>query len=57
MNRSIQRGHMSLHARQVAIAAGASGELIEKVAARLVAEKVVRIDKAEEVLREYTGTH
>ena len=50
----IQRGHMSLHARQVAIAAGASGELIEKVAARLVAEKTVRIDKAEEVLKEYT---
>ena len=52
----IQRGHMSLHARQVAIAAGASGELIEKVASRLVAEKTVRIDKAEEVLKEYTGT-
>ena len=33
----IQRGHMSLHARQVAIAAGASGELIEKVAAQMVA--------------------
>ncbi|MEW6239947.1 MAG: hydroxymethylglutaryl-CoA reductase, degradative [Chloroflexota bacterium] len=50
----IQRGHMSLHARQVAIAAGANGDLIEKVAARLVAEKTVRIDKAEEVLKEYT---
>lgn len=47
----IQRGHMSLHARQVAIAAGASGDLIEKVAAQMVAEKVVRIDKAEEVLK------
>lgn len=47
----IQRGHMSLHARQVAIAAGASGELIEKVAAQMVAEKVVRIDRAEEILK------
>ncbi|HJR80885.1 MAG TPA: hydroxymethylglutaryl-CoA reductase, degradative, partial [Anaerolineales bacterium] len=37
----IQRGHMSLHARQVAIAAGASGEMIERVAAQMVAEKVV----------------
>jgi hydroxymethylglutaryl-CoA reductase len=46
----IQRGHMSLHARQVAIAAGASGELIEKVAAQMVAEKIVRIDRAEEIL-------
>jgi len=48
----IQRGHMSLHARQVAIAAGAIGELIEKVAAQMVAEKTVRIDRAEEILKE-----
>jgi hydroxymethylglutaryl-CoA reductase len=47
----IQRGHMSLHARQVAIAAGASGDLIEKVATQMVAEKVVRIDRAEEILK------
>ncbi|MDL1910815.1 hydroxymethylglutaryl-CoA reductase [Chloroflexi bacterium CFX6] len=47
----IQRGHMSLHARQVAIAAGASGELIEKVAAQMVAERIVRIDRAEEILK------
>ena len=51
----IQRGHMSLHARQVAIAAGASGELIEKVAAQMVAEKVVRVDRAEEILGMYAG--
>jgi len=48
----IQRGHMSLHARQVAIAAGATGDMIEKVAAQMVAEKVVRIDRAEEILKE-----
>ena len=47
----IQRGHMSLHARQVAIAAGAEGDLIEKVAAQMVVEKVVRIDRAEEILK------
>jgi len=47
----IQRGHMSLHARQVAIAAGAEGELIEKVAAQMVAEKTVRIDRAEEIIK------
>jgi hydroxymethylglutaryl-CoA reductase len=52
----IQRGHMSLHARQVAIAAGASGELIEKVAAQMVTEKTVRIDRAEEILAQYTST-
>ena len=47
----IQRGHMRLHARQVAIAAGASGELVERIAARLVAEGQVRPDRAEEILR------
>ena len=47
----IQRGHMSLHARQVAIAAGASGDQIEQVATRMVAEKIVRIDRAEEILK------
>ncbi|GMV33821.1 MAG: hydroxymethylglutaryl-CoA reductase, degradative [Chloroflexi bacterium CFX1] len=47
----IQRGHMSLHARQVAIAAGANGELIEKVAAQMVAERIVRIDRAEEIMK------
>ena len=50
----IQRGHMSLHARQVAIAAGASGDMIEKVAAQMVAEKVVRIDRAEEILKGFS---
>src|SRR5215208_4583946 len=52
----IQRGHMSLHARQVAIAAGASGELIERVAAQMVAKKIVRIDRAEEILKEIQDT-
>jgi len=42
---------MSLHARQVAIAAGATGDFIEKVAAQMVVEKVVRIDRAEEILK------
>lgn len=46
----IQLGHMSLHARQVAIAAGATGEQIEKIAAQMVAEKLVRIDRAEEII-------
>ncbi len=46
----IQRGHMGLHARQVAVAAGASGELIEQLASQMVAEKTVRIDRAKEIL-------
>lgn len=51
----IQRGHMSLHARQVAIAAGASGETIERLARKLVEERLVRVDRAEEILREWQG--
>jgi len=50
----IQRGHMSLHARQVAIAAGAQGELIEKLAGELVKENTVRIDRAEQLLKEWS---
>ena len=46
----IQRGHMSLHARNVAIAAGAEGGQIDRVVEILVQEKQVRIDRAKEVL-------
>ena len=49
----IQRGHMSLHARQVAIAAGAQGEQINRLAEKLVEEKTVRIDRAEEIIKEW----
>jgi hydroxymethylglutaryl-CoA reductase len=49
----IQRGHMTLHARQVAIAAGAEGEIIDRLAQRLAEEKTVRIDRAEEILKEW----
>jgi hydroxymethylglutaryl-CoA reductase len=51
----IQRGHMSLHARQVAIAAGATGAAIDRIAERMVAEKVVRIDRAEEIMKELSA--
>jgi hydroxymethylglutaryl-CoA reductase len=46
----IQRGHMGLHARQVAIAAGAEGAQIHQVAQRLVAEGTIRVDRAREIL-------
>jgi hydroxymethylglutaryl-CoA reductase len=46
----IQRGHMSLHARQIAMAAGATGEMIERVAEQLVAERNVRLDRALELV-------
>jgi hydroxymethylglutaryl-CoA reductase len=49
----IQKGHMGLHARQVAIAAGAVGEQVERIAALMVAEKTVRIDRAEDLLKKF----
>ena len=47
----IQKGHMALHARQVAIAAGAEGDQIEQVARQMAAEGIVRPDRAEAILR------
>ena len=48
----IQRGHMSLHARNIAVMAGATGNLIDLVAEKMVAEKKVRMDRAKELLEE-----
>ena len=49
----IQRGHMGLHARQVAIAAGAEGAEVERLARQLVAEEKVRVDCARELLQSW----
>jgi hydroxymethylglutaryl-CoA reductase len=50
----IQRGHMSLHARNVAISVGAKGDFIDRVASEMVAEKKVRVDRAKELLEKFT---
>jgi hydroxymethylglutaryl-CoA reductase len=49
----IQRGHMSLHARNVAITAGATGQLIDIVVERMVKENKVRMYRAQELVEEY----
>lgn len=46
----IQKGHMALHARQVAIAAGASSEQVDWLADQLAQEKAIRLDRAAEIL-------
>ncbi|MCD9096464.1 hydroxymethylglutaryl-CoA reductase, degradative [Luteimonas fraxinea] len=46
----IQRGHMSLHARNVAVAAGAQVHEIAPLVERLVADGHVRQDRAQEIL-------
>ncbi len=48
----IQKGHMSLHAKNIAVMAGATGNLIDEVARRLVKDKKVRVDRAKEILEE-----
>jgi hydroxymethylglutaryl-CoA reductase len=51
----IQRGHMSLHARNIAVAAGATGDLINAVAERMVKERKIRMDRAKELIAELSA--
>jgi hydroxymethylglutaryl-CoA reductase len=48
----IQRGHMQLHARQVALAAGAQGAEVDQVVECMVSEGAVHTERAEAILRE-----
>ena len=47
----IQKGHMALHARQVAMAAGANNSQIQQIADQLVAEKNINVNRAKELLQ------
>jgi hydroxymethylglutaryl-CoA reductase len=49
----IQRGHMRLHARNIAVMAGATGELIDIVAAKMVEERKIRMDRAKELVEQH----
>ncbi len=48
----IQRGHMKLHARSIAISAGAPTELVDLVASQMVDERKIRMDRAAEIIAE-----
>jgi hydroxymethylglutaryl-CoA reductase len=48
----IQRGHMSLHARNIAIAAGANEKIADNVAEKMVKERKIRMDRAKELIKE-----
>ena len=50
----IQQGHMSLHAKNIAIQAGAPEELVDQIAEIMVEEDAIRQDRAEELLDELT---
>ena len=49
----IQRGHMALHARNVAATAGARGEMVDIIAEKMVKEKTVKVERAKELLEEF----
>ena len=51
----IQRGHMSLHARNIAVAAGATGKLINMVAEQMIKERKIRMDRAKELIKELSS--
>jgi hydroxymethylglutaryl-CoA reductase len=46
----IQRGHMTLHARQIALAAGARGDAVLDTAEQMVRESAIHLDRAREIL-------
>jgi len=48
----IQRGHMSLHARNIAVAAGVPEDRIDAVVERMVKERMIRMDRAKELMKE-----
>ena len=49
----IQKGHMKLHARNLAIMAGARGELVDKVAELMIKEGKVSYSRAVEILKAF----
>ena len=50
----IQRGHMALHSRQVAVAAGAPEELVNPLVEQMVKENNIRIERALEILKTWS---
>jgi hydroxymethylglutaryl-CoA reductase len=46
----IQKGHMALHARNIAVMAGAKGKQVELVSRRIASEGAVTVSRAKEVL-------
>ena len=48
----IQKGHMRLHARNLAAAAGATSEQIDKIVKKMIEEKKISLDRAKELLEQ-----
>lgn len=54
VSEGIQKGHMKLHARNVAVSAGATGELIDTVAGKMIEDGKIREDYARDLIREFS---
>ena len=48
----IQKGHMRLHARNLAAAAGAAPEQIDGIVQKMIEEKKISLDGAKEILEQ-----
>ena len=48
----IQKGHMSLHAKNIAMMAGADENIIDQIAERLIKEENIKLDRAKELVQE-----
>ncbi len=51
----IQRGHMALHARQIAMGAGAPPELVDLVTSKLIEERTIKLSRAKAIVHELTS--
>jgi hydroxymethylglutaryl-CoA reductase len=51
----IQQGHMRLHARNLVVMAGASGDMINEAVAALIESGEIRFPKAQEIVNELQG--
>ena len=49
----IQKGHMRLHARNLAAAAGAAPEQIDEIVKKMIEEKIISLDRAKEILQDF----
>ena len=49
----IQRGHMRMHARQLAVAAGAPDEMVTRIAETMIAENSIRLERAKTLVQEF----
>ncbi|MCC6803895.1 MAG: hydroxymethylglutaryl-CoA reductase, degradative [Anaerolineae bacterium] len=53
----IQHGHMRMHARQIAVAAGASDEMVARVVRQMIDEDNIRPERARAIVNELKGDH